>query len=62
MLEFLWNVPVVLFEFALNVIFWGSVIGVLFMILKWGTEKYVETFKKHNNEPDDLYEKPEDWG
>ena len=62
MLEFLWNVPIVLFEFALNVIFWGSVIGVLIMIFKWGTEKYIDTYNRHVNEPDDLYEKPEDWG
>lgn len=60
MLEFLWNVPVLLFEFALNVIFWGSVIGVLVMIFIWGTQKYIETFK--NQEPDNLYEKEEDWG
>ena len=62
MLEFLWNVPIVLFEFALNVIFWGSVFGVLFMILKWGTETYIEKYKKHVDEPDDLYQKEQDWG
>lgn len=60
MLEFLWNVPVFLFELALNIIFWVSIVGVLFLIFKWGTEKYIETFRKV--EEDDHMQKPEDWG
>ena len=60
MLEFLWNVPVLLFELALNIIFWVSIGGVLFLILKWGTEKYIQTFRKV--EEDDHMQNPEDWG
>ena len=48
MLEFLWNVPIVLFNFALNIIFWGSAITLLVLILKWGTEQYIEKFKQSN--------------
>lgn len=54
MLEFLWNVPIVLFNFALNVIFWGSAITLLVLIFKWGTEQYIEKFRKSN--VDDDYE------
>lgn len=54
MLEFLWNVPIVLFNFALNVIFWGSAITLLVVIFKWGTEQYIEKFRKSN--VDDDYE------
>jgi hypothetical protein len=49
-----------LFELALNIIFWVSIGGVLFLILKWGTEKYIQTFRKV--EEDDHMQNPEDWG
>ena len=53
MLEFLWNVPIVLFDFALNIIFWGIAITLLVLILKWGTEQYIEKFRKTNLDDDD---------
>lgn len=59
MLEFLWNVPIVLFDFALNVIFWGSAITLLVLIFKWGTEQYIEKFRKSN--VDDDYEPHTDY-
>ena len=56
MLEFLWNTPIFIFELALNLIFWGSIIAVLVLIFKWGTEKYIDKFRKDdwgNDDPED---------
>ena len=45
MLEFLWNVPIFLWELSLNLFFWVSIGALIFMILKWGTEKWLETMR-----------------
>ena len=54
--KFLWNTPIFIFELGLNLIFWGSIIAVLVLIFKWGTEKYIEKFRKDdwgNDDPED---------
>jgi len=52
MLEFLWNVPILLFDFALNVIFWGTLGGLFVYIVYLGIRKYIQ-MQKDNNDDDD---------
>ena len=59
MLEFLWNVPVYLFELALNVIFWGSIIAVLGWIFKEGFIRYYEEWSLSRKKEKE--ETPEDY-
>lgn len=59
MLEFLWNVPVYLFELALNVIFWGSIIAVLVWIFKEGVIRYWEEWTLSRKKEKE--ESPEDY-
>ena len=59
MLEFLWNVPVYLFELALNVIFWGSIIAVLVWIFKEGVIRYYEEWTLSRKK--EKIEEPEDY-
>ena len=59
MIEFLWNVPIFFFDFALNVIFWGSVIAVFIWIFKEGVIRYWEEYK--NNKRKEKEETPEDY-
>ena len=62
MLEFLWNVPIFLWELALNVVFWGTLIALLFLILKWGTEKWITTLRNEEDTSDTDQGKPDNWG
>lgn len=62
MLEFLWNVPIFLWEFALNVVFWGTLIALLFLILKWGTEKWIETMKNERDAEESDQGNQDNWG
>ena len=57
MLEFLWNTPIFIFELGLNPLFWGTIIAVLVMIFKWGTETYIDKIRKDDFGGDD----PEDY-
>ena len=59
MLEFLGNVPVYLFELALNVIFWGSIIAVLVWIFKEGVIRYWEEWQLSRKKEKE--ETPEDY-
>ena len=59
MLEFLWNIPVYLFELALNVIFWGSIIAVLVWIFKEGVIRYWEEWQLSRKKEKE--ETPEDY-
>lgn len=59
MLEFLWNIPVYLFELALNVIFWGSIIAVLVWIFKEGVIRYWEEWTLSRKKEKE--ESPEDY-
>tara|TARA_X000000950_G_scaffold2592_1_gene2702 strand:+ start:2305 stop:2508 length:204 start_codon:yes stop_codon:yes gene_type:complete len=56
MLEFLWNVPIVLFDFALNVLFWGTLGGFFVYIVYLGTQKYIQLTKNNNDDDDDDYD------
>ncbi len=62
MLEFLWNVPIFLWELALNVVFWGTLIALLFLILKWGTEKWIETMKNERDAEESDQGNQDNWG
>ena len=62
MLDFLWNVPIFLWEFALNVVFWGTLIALLFLILKWGTEKWIETMKNERDAEESDQGNQDNWG
>ena len=59
MLEFLWNIPIFLFEVALNVIFWGSIIAVLVWIFKEGAIRYWEEWQSSRKKEKE--ETPEDY-
>lgn len=59
MIEFLWNVPIFFFDFALNIIFWGSVTALLVWIFKEGVIRYWEEYQ--NNKRKEKIEEPEDY-
>ena len=59
MIEFLWNVPVFLFELALNLVFWGSVIALLVWIFKEGVLRYYEEWQTSRRK--EKIEEPEDY-
>jgi len=62
MIEFLWHVPVFLWELALNVAFWGSISALVFLIVKWGTEKWIETMKSEKEIEDSDQGNRDNWG
>tara|TARA_B100001063_G_C16308300_1_gene331693 strand:+ start:48 stop:239 length:192 start_codon:yes stop_codon:yes gene_type:complete len=62
MIEFLWHVPVFLWELALNVAFWGSISALVFLIVKWGTEKWIETMKSEKEIEESDQGNRDNWG
>tara|TARA_B100000900_G_C20601162_1_gene725656 strand:+ start:894 stop:1085 length:192 start_codon:yes stop_codon:yes gene_type:complete len=62
MIEFLWHVPVFLWELALNVVFWGSISALVFLIVKWGTEKWIETMKSEKEIEESDQGNRDNWG
>ena len=62
MLEFLWNVPIFLLELSLNLFFWVSIGALIFMILKWGTEKWLETMRNEKEAEESDQGNRDNWG
>ena len=62
MIDFLWHVPVFLWELAINLFFWGSVIGLLVLKIKWGTEKWIDTLKSERKAEESDQGNKDNWG